>query len=173
MVNFLHSIWKNLHRAEKIYTGAACGACNKYQVWWYEGNSGIRLNGFDMPCLRNTALRRSRSHFHCKSKNVFSAEVQMLTSKDASTLRVASSDSCKAGWSGSWSQGREMPFLSTAGGRWQPAAGARCSQGRESGQETKWSDLTPPRHPTWLSKLSVMYFWEPYCLTRSQASKLR
>ena len=23
----------NLHRAEKIYTGAACGACNKYQVW--------------------------------------------------------------------------------------------------------------------------------------------
>ena len=33
MVIILHSIWKNLHRAEKIYTGATCGACNKYQVW--------------------------------------------------------------------------------------------------------------------------------------------
>ena len=24
---------EKLHRAEKIYTGAACGACDKYQVW--------------------------------------------------------------------------------------------------------------------------------------------
>ena len=32
MVKFSRSIWKNLHRAEKIYTGAACGACDKYQV---------------------------------------------------------------------------------------------------------------------------------------------
>ena len=34
MVIFSVSIWKNLHRAEKIYTGAACGACDKYQVWY-------------------------------------------------------------------------------------------------------------------------------------------
>ena len=33
MVNFSRSTWKNLHRAEQIYTGAACGACDKYQVW--------------------------------------------------------------------------------------------------------------------------------------------
>ena len=29
---FLHSFWKNLHRTEKIYTGTACGACDKYEV---------------------------------------------------------------------------------------------------------------------------------------------
>ena len=26
------SIWKKLHQAEKIYTGTACGACDKYEV---------------------------------------------------------------------------------------------------------------------------------------------
>ena len=30
---FFSSIWKNLHRAEKIYTGTACGACDKYEAW--------------------------------------------------------------------------------------------------------------------------------------------
>ena len=32
-INFLRSFWKNLHRTEKIYTGTACGACDKYEVW--------------------------------------------------------------------------------------------------------------------------------------------
>ena len=30
---FLHSIWKNLHLTEFFYTGTACGACDKYEVW--------------------------------------------------------------------------------------------------------------------------------------------
>ena len=39
-INFLRSFWKNLHRTEKNYTGTACGACDKYEVWkwskqWY------------------------------------------------------------------------------------------------------------------------------------------
>ena len=33
MVNFLRSVLKILHRAEKIYTGGARGARDKYQVW--------------------------------------------------------------------------------------------------------------------------------------------
>ena len=33
MVNVLCLIWKNLHRAEKIYTGSARGARDKYEVW--------------------------------------------------------------------------------------------------------------------------------------------
>ena len=34
MVNVLCLIWKNLHRAEKIYTGSARGARDKYEVWY-------------------------------------------------------------------------------------------------------------------------------------------
>ena len=34
-INFLRSFWKNLHRTEKIYTGTACGACDKYEVCVY------------------------------------------------------------------------------------------------------------------------------------------
>ena len=30
---FSHSIWKNLHLTENFYTGTACGACDKYEVW--------------------------------------------------------------------------------------------------------------------------------------------
>ena len=30
---FFHSIWKNLHLTENFYTGTACGACDKYEVW--------------------------------------------------------------------------------------------------------------------------------------------
>ena len=33
MVSFSRSVWKKLHRAEKIYTGSACGARNNYEVW--------------------------------------------------------------------------------------------------------------------------------------------
>ena len=29
---FFHSIWKNLHLTENLYTGTACGACEKYEV---------------------------------------------------------------------------------------------------------------------------------------------
>ena len=32
MVNFSRSVLKILHRAEKIYTGSARGACDKYEV---------------------------------------------------------------------------------------------------------------------------------------------
>ena len=32
MVSFSRSVWKKLHRAEKIYTGSARGARNNYQV---------------------------------------------------------------------------------------------------------------------------------------------
>ena len=35
MVNFLRSVLKILHRAEKIYTGGARDARDKYQVWQY------------------------------------------------------------------------------------------------------------------------------------------
>ena len=31
--SFSRSIWKNLHQTEFIYTGTACGACDKYEVW--------------------------------------------------------------------------------------------------------------------------------------------
>ena len=35
--HFFHSIWKNLHLTENFYTGIACGACDKYEVWgWVE-----------------------------------------------------------------------------------------------------------------------------------------
>ena len=30
---FLRSIWKILHWTEFVYTGTACGACDKYEVW--------------------------------------------------------------------------------------------------------------------------------------------
>ena len=33
MVSFSRSVWKKLHRAEKIYTGCARGARNNYEVW--------------------------------------------------------------------------------------------------------------------------------------------
>ena len=33
MVSFSRSVWKKLHRAEKIYTGSARGARDKYEVW--------------------------------------------------------------------------------------------------------------------------------------------
>ena len=29
----MRSFWKNLHRTEKIYTGTARGARDKYEVW--------------------------------------------------------------------------------------------------------------------------------------------
>ena len=32
-VNFWCSFWKNLHLTEKIYTGTARGARDKYEVW--------------------------------------------------------------------------------------------------------------------------------------------
>ena len=32
MVSFSRSVWKKLHRAEKIYTGSARGAPNNYEV---------------------------------------------------------------------------------------------------------------------------------------------
>ena len=32
---------KKLHRAEKIYTGAACGACDKYQVCAYDDDDDV------------------------------------------------------------------------------------------------------------------------------------
>ena len=33
MVNFMRSVWENLHRAEKIYTGGARGTRDNYEVW--------------------------------------------------------------------------------------------------------------------------------------------
>ena len=33
-MHFFHSIWKNLHLTENFYTGTACGAGDKYEVWW-------------------------------------------------------------------------------------------------------------------------------------------
>ena len=33
MVSFSRSVWKKLHRAEKIYTGSARGARDNYEVW--------------------------------------------------------------------------------------------------------------------------------------------
>ena len=30
---FFNSIWKNLHLTGNFYTGTACGACDKYEVW--------------------------------------------------------------------------------------------------------------------------------------------
>ena len=30
---FFHPIWKNLHLTEIFYTGTACDACDKYEVW--------------------------------------------------------------------------------------------------------------------------------------------
>ena len=35
MVNVLRLVWKNLHRAEKIYTGSARGARDNYEVCIY------------------------------------------------------------------------------------------------------------------------------------------
>ena len=32
-MHFFHSIWKNLHLTEIFYTGTACGACDKYEVY--------------------------------------------------------------------------------------------------------------------------------------------
>ena len=31
-VNFLRSIWKNLHQAKIFYASAACGVCDKYKA---------------------------------------------------------------------------------------------------------------------------------------------
>ena len=33
MWSFSRSILKILHRTESFYTGTACGACDKYEVW--------------------------------------------------------------------------------------------------------------------------------------------
>ena len=53
MVNVLCLIWKNLHRAEKIYTGSARGARDKYEVWLRdEGDGG---NGdIEAKCIKIT-----------------------------------------------------------------------------------------------------------------------
>ena len=66
MVIILHSILKNLHQAEKIYTGAACGACNKYQlcVYIYIGEQAIGnmgLENFGMPM--KSGWRMARQEF--------------------------------------------------------------------------------------------------------------
>ena len=39
MVSFSRSVWKKLHRAEKIYTGSARGARDNYEVWIHKGKS--------------------------------------------------------------------------------------------------------------------------------------
>ena len=33
---FFNSIWKNLHLTGNFYTGTACGACDKYEVWIFD-----------------------------------------------------------------------------------------------------------------------------------------
>ena len=113
--------------------------------------------------LKYSWIRRQQSTGEVKSTlsfqkwKGFNSKGKMVTSKDASTLRVPSSGSCKQGWSARCSQGREMPFLSAGVGRWEGAGGGRCSQGRERGEETRWSEPPPPppppRQPTWESKL--------------------
>ena len=34
-MHFFHSIWKNTHLTENFYKGTACGACDKYEVWFW------------------------------------------------------------------------------------------------------------------------------------------
>ena len=41
-MHFFHSIWKSLHLTENFYTGTACGACDKYEVW---GDPPLSLYG--------------------------------------------------------------------------------------------------------------------------------
>ena len=36
--NFSRSIWKKIHRAEKIYTVTVCGVCDKYEVCVFIGH---------------------------------------------------------------------------------------------------------------------------------------
>ena len=45
MVNFMRSVLKILHRAEKIYTGGARGARDKYEVWKQQGEKQGQLTG--------------------------------------------------------------------------------------------------------------------------------
>ena len=45
-MHFFHSIWKNLHLTENFYTGTACGACDKYEVW-ADDDDGDTFDGDD------------------------------------------------------------------------------------------------------------------------------
>ena len=42
-MHFFHSIWKNLHLTENFYTGNACGACDKYEVYVWTVTSLLDL----------------------------------------------------------------------------------------------------------------------------------
>ena len=61
MVNFMRSVWENLHRAQKIYTGDARGAREKYEVCIQEiGTAQIKFIEKCEQCIK------SRFHFHRK-----------------------------------------------------------------------------------------------------------
>ena len=77
-----------------------------------------------------------------------------LTTKEASTLRLPCSQFCQDGWRAGWSLGREMPFFSAGA-----CESHRESQGRASGEVTRWSGglptPRPPLQPTWTDGIIV------------------
>ena len=63
-VKFSRSIWKKLHRAENIYTGTACGACDKYRVCHDQGRWGSQmiLQTKYTPQNKNTKYKAQNTH---------------------------------------------------------------------------------------------------------------
>ena len=51
--SFSHLIWKVLHRTEFVYTGTACGACDKYEVWLQPGLPVHAKTKTETKCLKN------------------------------------------------------------------------------------------------------------------------
>ena len=61
--SFLRSIWKILHQTEFFYTGAGCGACDKYEVWACQVRPGScwTRHVWDVHVLRGHNLLQCRS----------------------------------------------------------------------------------------------------------------
>ena len=59
---FFNSIWKNLHLTGNFYTGTACGACDKYEVWLSHG--GTLDMGSTTKNPRKLAKRKKGSFLH-------------------------------------------------------------------------------------------------------------
>ena len=57
MVSFSRSVWKKLHRAEKIYTGSARGARDNYEVCLRSANTKLELRVLSM--VQTTACAKA------------------------------------------------------------------------------------------------------------------
>ena len=97
MVTFSRSVWKKLHRAEKIYTGSARGARNNYEVWQGLHNCGVNRN---RDCFQSNVIASlgKQNRLSDKDPKVLAADISdFLSGWTTSTnfeLKTASRPKC-------------------------------------------------------------------------------